>query len=151
CQGSDAGLHRETSSHVQGSVTRRDVEFAWTPEHKAFRRRVRDVLERHLPSDWPTLSSGYDNGSDGAVAFSRKFCPILAAEGLLIPHWPKENGGGGLDAFHHWILGEEMWGVGEPRAYQYMSVNWVGPAIIKYGTDELKALHLPRICAGTVS
>ncbi|MDB5430074.1 MAG: acyl-CoA dehydrogenase [Caulobacter sp.] len=127
------------------------MEFAWTPEHRAFRQRLRDVLAANLPDNWPVVSNGYDNGSDASVAFSRKFCPILAEEGLLIPHWPKENGGGGLDAFHHWILGEEMWGVGEPRAYQYMSINWVGPAIIKFGTPEQQAEHLPRICGGTIS
>ncbi len=127
------------------------MDFHWTEEHRSFRRRLRDVLDRHLPSDWPVVSEGYDNGSDGTVAFSRKFCPILAQEGLLIPHWPKDHGGEGLDAFHHWILGEEMWGVGEPRAYQYMSINWVGPAIIRFGSEEQQALHLPRICNGTIS
>lgn len=127
------------------------MEFAWTEEHRRFRQRLRDVLERHLPADWPVVSGGYDNGSDGTVAFSRTFCPILAREGLLIPHWPVEHGGEGLDAFHHWILGEEMWGVGEPRGYQYMSINWVGPAMLKYGTPAQQAEHLPRICGGTVS
>lgn len=127
------------------------MDFQWTDQHRQFRARVRDCLDRHLPKDWPVVSEGYDNGSDGTVAFSRKFCPILAEEGLLIPHWPREDGGEGLDAFHHWILGEEMWGVGEPRAYQYMSINWVGPAILKYGTPEQQAEHIPRICSGTIS
>ena len=127
------------------------MDFEWTPEHERFRGRLRGVLDRHLPKDWPEVSGGFDNGSDGSIAFSREFCPILAEEGLLIPHWPKELGGEGLDAFHHWILGEEMWSAGEPRGYQYMSVNWVGPAIIKYGTPEQQALHIPRICSGTIS
>ena len=126
------------------------MDFDWTDQHRAFRRRLRDVLERELPADWPA-ASGYDNGGDVTVAFSRKFCPILAEEGLLIPHWPKEQGGEGLDAFHHWILGEEMWSNGEPRAYQYMSVNWVGPAILRFGTEEQIAYHIPRICGGTIS
>jgi alkylation response protein AidB-like acyl-CoA dehydrogenase len=126
------------------------VEFDWTDQHRAFRRRLRDVLARELPADWPE-QSGYDNGSEYSVAFSRRFCPTLAAEGLLIPHWPKVDGGEGLDAFHHWILGEEMWSNGEPRGYQYMSVNWVGPAILRYGTEEQKETHIPRICGGTVS
>ena len=60
-------------------------------------------------------------------------------------------GGEGLDAFHHWILGEEMWSNGEPRGYQYMSVNWVGPAILKFGSDEQRETHIPRICSGTIS
>jgi len=126
------------------------LEFDWSAEHRAFRRRLRDVLERELPPEWPALS-GYDNGSELTVAFSRRFCPILASEGLLVPHWPRAVGGEGLDAFHHWILGEEMWSNGEPRAYQYMSVNWVGPAILKFGSAEQKEIHIPRICSGTIS
>jgi alkylation response protein AidB-like acyl-CoA dehydrogenase len=127
------------------------LEFEWTAEHQKFRSRLRAVLDKHLPADWPEVSGGFDNGSDGTVAFSREFCPVLAEEGLLIPHWPKEHGGEGLDAFHHWILGEEMWSSGEPRAYQYMSINWVGPAIIKFGSPEQQAYHLPRICSGAIS
>lgn len=127
------------------------MNFEWTAEQEAFRSRLRAVLERHLPDNWPEVSEGLDNGSDGTVAFSREFCPILAQEGLLIPHWPKELGGEGLDAYHHWILGEEMWSLGEPRAYQYMSVNWVGPAIIKFGAPEQRDYHIPRICSGTIS
>jgi alkylation response protein AidB-like acyl-CoA dehydrogenase len=126
------------------------MDFEWSAEHNAYRKRIQDVLAKNLPADWPEKSR-YDNGSDYTVAFSRKFCPILAAEGLLIPHWPKEYGGGGLDAWHHWILNEEMWGAGEPRAYQYMSINWVGPAFIKFGSAEQRELHLKGITSGTIS
>jgi alkylation response protein AidB-like acyl-CoA dehydrogenase len=127
-----------------------DLDFEWSKEHRAFRRRLRTVLDRELPADWAKVS-GYDNGSEVTVAFSRRFCPILADEGLLIPHWPKQHGGEGLDAFHHWILGEEMWSNGEPRAYQYMSVNWVGPAILRFGSEDQKAYHISRITAWAVS
>jgi alkylation response protein AidB-like acyl-CoA dehydrogenase len=126
------------------------VEFTWKPEHAAFRRKIRDFLAASLPPDWDRLSQ-LDNSSEEVHRFSRTFCPALAREGLLIPHWPVEYGGGGKDAWHHWILNEEMWAAGEPRSYQYMSINWVGPAIIKFGTAEQKAEHLPRITGGTVS
>ena len=126
------------------------MEFSWKPEHIAFRKRISDFLATHLPPDWEA-TTGLDNGSEAVNRFSRQFCPALAREGLLIPHWPVQYGGGGADAWHHWILNEEMWAAGEPRSYQYMSVNWVGPAIIKVGTDAQKAEHLPRITGGTVS
>jgi alkylation response protein AidB-like acyl-CoA dehydrogenase len=126
------------------------LDFKWTKEHDAYRQRIKDVLKKHLPPDWAQKSL-YDNGSDFTVAFSKKFCPILAQEGLLIPHWPKEYGGGGMDSFHHWILNEEMWAEGEPRAYQYMSINWVGPAFIKFGTEEQRKVHLKGITSGTIS
>ncbi len=125
------------------------MEFAWTDEQVAFRSRVRGVLDRALPTDWSEQSE-LDTGSEYVHRFSRTFCPMLAEEGLLIPHWPKEYGGGGADSWLHWILNEEMWGLGEPRSYQYMSVNWVGPAIIRFGTPEQKETHLPRIADGTI-
>ena len=124
------------------------MNFEWSTAHRSFRQRVKAVLAAHLPADWDTLSR-YDTGSAYVSAFSRRFCPVLAAEGLLIPHWPREVGGGGLDAFHHWILGEEMFAAGEPRSYQYMNVNWAGPAILRFGTEAQKRTHIGPIAAGT--
>ena len=124
------------------------MEFGWTPEHNAYRDRLRTFIAKNLPSDWETKSK-YDPGSPYVVEFAKKFCPALAREGLLIPHWPREHGGGGADPVHHWILGEEMFAVGEPRSYQYMNVNWIGPALLRYGTDEQRAFHIPKITSGT--
>ncbi len=124
------------------------MEFAWAPEHEEFRRKIKAAIDRLLPSDWAEKSQ-YDTSSEYVSKFSRTFCPALAKEGLLIPHWPKELGGGGLDPYHHWVLGEEMIKVGEPRSYQYMNVNWAGPAIIRFGTDEQKQQHISKIVAGT--
>ena len=45
---------------------------------------------------------------------------------------------------------EEMWAHHEPRGAQYMGVNWVGPAIMAFGTDAQKAHHLGAISAGDV-
>jgi alkylation response protein AidB-like acyl-CoA dehydrogenase len=48
----------------------------------------------------------------------------------------------------HIILGEELWSIGEPRGPQYMSVNWIGPAIMAHGSEAQKSEHLRRIAAG---
>jgi alkylation response protein AidB-like acyl-CoA dehydrogenase len=125
------------------------MDFGWSPDQLAYRERLRDFIAQTLPPDW-AVKSNYDPGSPYVVEFAREFCPALAREGLLIPHWPCEYGGGGADPLHHWILGEEMFAVGEPRSYQYMNVNWIGPALLRYGTPEQKALHLPKIVGGTV-
>jgi len=124
------------------------MEFAWTAEHQSFRKRLKDVLKQNLPADWPQKSR-YDTSSEFVSKFSRTFCPVLAKEGLLIPHWPTDVGGGGVDAFHHWILGEEMFAEGDPRSYQYMNVNWCGPAILRYGTAEQIKEHIGGIASGT--
>ncbi len=126
------------------------MDFNWTNEQCEFRQRVRSFIDKHLPTDWETLTNGLDVGSDYTVAFSRTFCLALAKERLLIPHWPAEYGGNDADAWHHWILNEEMIRSGEPRSYQYMSVNWAGRAIMRFGTQAQKVSFLPRIAAGTL-
>ncbi|QBQ99076.1 acyl-CoA dehydrogenase family protein [Paraburkholderia pallida] len=124
------------------------MNFEWTAGHRGFRARLRSILAENLPADWEQKSR-LDTGSAYVSEFSRRFCPMLASEGLLIPHWPREVGGQGLDAFHHWILGEEMFAAGEPRSYQYMNVNWAGPAILKFGTEAQIHEHIDPIVAGT--
>ena len=43
------------------------------------------------------------------------------------------------------VVREEMWAHHEPRGAQYMGLNWVGPAIMAYGTDDQKERFLPPI------
>jgi alkylation response protein AidB-like acyl-CoA dehydrogenase len=124
------------------------MDFDWSSDQNRFRQRVRELLHKALPSDWEAKSR-YDTSSRYVSEFSRTFCPLLAREGLLIPHWPREYGGEDLDPYYHWILGEELFAYGDPRSYQYMNVNWVGPAILKFGTEEQKEEHIGRIAAGT--
>jgi len=125
------------------------MDFEWTPEHVAYRKGLKKFLADNLPADWDEKSQ-LDASSPYVAEFAMKFCPAMAKAGYLIPHWPKEVGGAGLDSFHHWILGEEMFAAGEPRAYQYMNVNWIGPAILQYGTQAQIELHVKRITAGNV-
>jgi alkylation response protein AidB-like acyl-CoA dehydrogenase len=123
------------------------LEFDWSAEDEAFRRELGDFLAETLPDDWPEMSAD-GPGSDVQAEFSKSFCPKLAERGWLTQNWPSEYGGADASAWRHIILGEEMWRVGEPRSSQYMNVNWVGPTIMKYGTQEQKREHLPPIAAG---
>lgn len=123
------------------------MEFDWSPEDAAYREELRRFVRAELPDDWDEISKG-GPGSDDQAAFARAFCARMAEKGWLTQHWPAEYGGSGASPWRHAIVGEEMWKHGEPRGQQYMAVNWVGPVILRYGTDEQKALHLPRISAG---
>lgn len=122
------------------------MRFGWTDEQRAFRQRLRDHLAAHLPPDWEEMADG--PGSDDQTEFSRRFCKGLAEVGLLTPHWPKEWGGQGLDPWSQQILAEEMWMAGEPRGPQYMNVNWIGPALMRFGTEDQRSRYLPPIAAG---
>ncbi len=125
------------------------MEYGRSDDDERFREELVRFLDEALPEDWAELSLG-GPGSDAQLDFSRAFCARLAEKGWLTQHWPTAYGGRDASAWRHAILGEEMWACGEPRGSQYMNVNWIGPAIMKYGTDAQRAEHLPRISAGEV-
>ena len=123
------------------------MDFAWSDEDEAFRRELRAFLSETLPPSWDEIARD-GPGSDAQAAFAREFCPRLAAKGWLTQSWPREYGGRDATPWRHAILGEEMWRCGEPRSSQYMNVNWIGPTILRYGSEEQKARYLPPISEG---
>ncbi|MGB3066922.1 MAG: acyl-CoA dehydrogenase family protein [Ottowia sp.] len=123
------------------------MDFSWSSEQAELRQRVRDLLARELPPDWDSISR-HGPGSPGQTAFSLDFCPKLAREGLLVPHWPVEHGGSGAPPWHHFIIGEELWAAGEPRGSQYMNVNFIGQTIMRFGSPEQQQRFLPPMAAG---
>jgi alkylation response protein AidB-like acyl-CoA dehydrogenase len=125
------------------------VEFDWSAEEREYREDLRVFLAETLPENWSEVSKD-GPGSDAQAAYSLEFCAKLAEKGWLTQNWPAEYGGCDASAWRHAILGEEMWQCGEPRGAQYMNVNWIGPTIMEYGTDEQKELHLPPIARGEV-
>jgi len=125
------------------------VEFDWSQDDIQHRRDIREFLQQELPANWEEMSQ-HGPGGDSQAAFSRTFCNRMAQKGWLTQHWPSAYGGRDCEPWRHSIVGEEMWSVGEPRGSQYMNVNWIGPAIMTYGSAAQKQLHLPKISAGQV-
>ncbi len=125
------------------------MEFSWSEADLGFRRELLEFLDETLPENWDEISKD-GPGGDAQAAYSREFCGALAKSGWLTQHWPAEFGGKDATPWRHAIVGEEMWKVGEPRGAQYMNVNWIGPTIMKFGSEEQKAFHLPLISSGDV-
>jgi len=125
------------------------VDFGWSERQQAVRDKTRSFLEDNLPAGWEDIAS-LSPGSEAVTNFSKQFCPKLHEAGLLVPHWPEEFGGTGASPWEHFIIGEQLWEVGEPRGPQYYNVNWIGPTIMEYGTTEQKAYHLKRMREGDV-
>lgn len=122
------------------------MDFDWDPEQRAFRATVRDFLAAHLPPDWESLAHG--PASAAQSAFSKSFCGGLARAGLLVPHWPRRWGGRDADPWTAFILAEEMWEAGEPRGGQYMNVNWIGPTLMRFGTERQQERYIPQMARG---
>jgi alkylation response protein AidB-like acyl-CoA dehydrogenase len=122
------------------------MDFDWDSQQRAFRSSVRAFLAAHLPPDWEALAHG--PGSHAQSTFSKQFCGQLAEAGLLVPHWPRCWGGRDGDPWTAFILAEEMWAAGEPRGGQYMNVNWIGPTLMRFGTEEQQARYIPAMARG---
>ncbi len=122
------------------------MDFGWSETERQFRQDIREFIRSELSENVTDLVPGEDPYSQTSIDFCRK----LASKGWLVPHWPIEYGGGGASPWMFAILSEEMWAAGEPRGSQYMNVNWIGPAIIKAGSEAQKQEHLNRIARGDV-
>jgi alkylation response protein AidB-like acyl-CoA dehydrogenase len=122
------------------------MDFDLGDSAAALRVRLRALIAEHIAEDY--LGAFTSDPADLDVA--QRFCKTLANEGLLTLAWPTEYGGGGGSVWDQTVVREEMWAHHEPRGAQYMGLNWVGPAIMAYGTDAQKARHLSAIAAGDV-
>jgi alkylation response protein AidB-like acyl-CoA dehydrogenase len=125
------------------------MDLDWTPDEAAFRASLRASIDAHLRPGWTLDDRDMPEPAD--VDAVRQFCAALGNDGFLTPHWPAEYGGRGVSPWEQLIISEETWAVGEPRGGQYMNTNWIGPALMAYGTPEQKALHLPPIARGEVN
>jgi alkylation response protein AidB-like acyl-CoA dehydrogenase len=122
------------------------VDFDLGEEAEALRTRLRALIAEHIPEGF--LGAFTSDPKD--LATTQAFCKMLADEGLLTITWPEEFGGGGGSHWAQTVVREEMWAHHEPRGAQYMGLNWVGPAIMAFGSDEQKRQHLSAIAAGDV-
>ncbi|SFT55653.1 acyl-CoA dehydrogenase family protein [Mesorhizobium sp. YR577] len=119
-----------------------------------------------MAADWNELSdeefrkvfrSWVDENCPPHLRYMRKQRPLfdevaewyhaLAAKGWLAPTWPREHGGMGLSPAKHMIYVEEWGRLGCPRIPDH-GIGLVGPLLIQYGTEEQKAVYLPRILSG---
>jgi alkylation response protein AidB-like acyl-CoA dehydrogenase len=124
------------------------MDFSWDAGQRAFRASLRAFFKQHLPPDWETMAEG--PASHGQSEFSLRFCAALAKAGLLVPHWPARWGGRDADAWTAFILAEEMWMAGEPRGGQYMNVNWIGPTLMRFGSEAQQQRYIPPMARGAV-
>jgi alkylation response protein AidB-like acyl-CoA dehydrogenase len=112
------------------------MDMSYTPEEDAFRTRVRTWLEANVP---PPGSLADD--LEAMRAWQRK----LHGAGLLAVAWPTEYGGAGLSPMEQAILNEELARVRAPGVVNAMAIWWVGPALMRYGTEEQKQRFIPKI------
>ncbi len=72
----------------------------------------------------------------------------MADKGWTVPTWPREYGGGGLSKDEYLIVQQEMQRIGARAPLTGRGINYIGPTILEFGTDEQKARWLPRCARG---
>lgn len=111
---------------------------------EALRPAVRAFLDEALAGR-PT-----DRLARSWMGFDADFSRALAAKGWVGLTLPREYGGGGQDAFHRFVLAEELLARGAPVSAHWIADRQSGPLILKYGSQAQRAFFLPKICAAEV-
>jgi len=112
-------------------------------EDAAFRLEVRDWLEANLPEEllgWVTRPP---------PNLMRAWHKKLYERGWIAPHWPKEYGGMEATLTQQLIMLEEFGRAGAPITSR-QALGHIGPILMRYGTEDQKAQHLPNMLSGDV-
>ncbi len=111
------------------------MDFEYSAEEQAFRQEIRDFLDKNLP---PRKERG--------SGFMNEWLKKVREKRWVGFSWPREVGGGGGNIMEQVILKEEMArSDAPPLGTCFMGLAWVGPGIIKYGTDAQKQKFIPEI------
>jgi alkylation response protein AidB-like acyl-CoA dehydrogenase len=119
------------------------MDLAFAPEDLAFRDEVRGWIEQNYDADLRARMAQTKNGYMDKASLLR-WQKALAAKGWLVVDWPVEHGGPGFTPTQRYIFGMEMAAAGAPPTLPF-GVKMVAPVIMKFGSPEQQAQHLPAI------
>jgi len=122
------------------------LDYTEPAEVTSLRAELRSLVDELLP---PGFLGAFTEDPAG-FATTEMFSRELGRRHLLAMAWPSRYGGQDASVWEQTALREEMWAAHEPRGPQYMGLNWVGPVLMRFGTEEQKAKYLPPIAAGDV-
>jgi alkylation response protein AidB-like acyl-CoA dehydrogenase len=121
------------------------MRIAYTPEQEELRRELGAYFARVMtPAVREALAAG--EGDYGHGDAYRQVVRQLGKDGWLTLSWPEEYGGRGGTMLDQLIFTDEAAVARVP--VPFLTINTVGPTIMRYGTSEQKAFYLPKIAAG---
>lgn len=80
----------------------------------------------------------------------KQWMEVMAERGWTVPDWPAAYGGGGLSPEETKILRQEMARINARNPLYSFGISMLGPALLKYGTEEQKTLYLTQIARGEI-
>jgi alkylation response protein AidB-like acyl-CoA dehydrogenase len=116
----------------------------YTPEQQALSRELRAYFARLLT---PEVREALGGTNEDRPAY-REIIRQIGKDGLLGLGWPKEFGGQGRSTVDQYILFDEINRAQAP--FPFVTINNIGPMLMRYGTDEQKRTYLPGMLTGDV-
>ena len=123
------------------------MQLQVSEEDRRFQEEVRTFLSENLDLDLSRkVKLGYPISKEEQDGWTR----TLNARGWAAPNWPVEVGGPGWTMLRRHLFDIEMKMHHAPEL-QGFGFSMVGPAIIKYGTQEQQNYYLPMILNADIS
>ncbi|MEJ8658319.1 acyl-CoA dehydrogenase family protein [Streptomyces sp. MS1.AVA.4] len=113
------------------------MHLAPTARQQRLRAELRSYFRDLMPYGPPAAED---------AAEQRTLLRRIGADGMLGLGWPVEYGGQGRGADEQFVFLDEAYRAGAPVSM--VTLNTVGPTLMRYGTDDQKAFFLPRILSG---
>jgi acyl-CoA dehydrogenase len=120
------------------------VHLAYTDEQRQLRDELRSYFAKLMT---PELRESLNQGEMEGEPY-REMVRQLGRDGMLGLSWPKEYGGQGRDALYQYIFFDESQRAAVP--IPFLTLNTVGPTLMKFGTQEQKDFFLPKILKGEI-
>ncbi|MBW2267934.1 MAG: acyl-CoA dehydrogenase family protein [Deltaproteobacteria bacterium] len=118
--------------------------IGYDEEQQALRKELQAYYAKLLT---PEIRAELHRGH-GVGECMRKVVRQMGADGWLGIGWPVEYGGQGRSHVEQFVFFDESMRAGAP--VPMLTVNTVGPQIVKHGTPEQKNFYLPKITAGEI-
>jgi 3-oxocholest-4-en-26-oyl-CoA dehydrogenase alpha subunit len=123
------------------------MDLAYTPEQERLRQQLRGYFTGLMTPDVRAALTAAEGEYGNGEAY-RRVVRQLGRDGWLALSWPREYGGRGASLLDQLIFTDEAAIAGVP--VPFLTINTVGPTIMRFGTPEQKADYLPRIAGGEI-
>ncbi|MCW2782520.1 MAG: acyl-CoA dehydrogenase domain protein [Marmoricola sp.] len=121
------------------------MKIALSAEHEALRSELREYFAG-IATPERRAALAMSTGEFGDAGVYKEVIREIGHDGWLGIGWPKEYGGQDRSMIEQLIFTDEAAVAGIP--IPYLTLNTVGPTIMRFGTDEQKAEILPKILKG---
>ena len=122
------------------------MDFRFTPEEEALRKKFNDFFEQEMknaPPEWGTSMEAIF-GLDACWEFHKKLAKKLAAKGWISLPWPKGYGGQDAPLVEQFLFSEVM-GYHRGAGVDHWGITLLAPTLLVSANEEQKKEHLPPI------